>query len=188
MPKCILAGSVDLFFTSCLHFPHNYLQNRLRMAERVEHLKQAGAAEDVASSYAVSPTASSAAGRREWSNSNLTTPRPSGEPVSPQRQSGSPREEWRRHGGVQTRVDGGQRGSEGNAGGGGDGGGGGGGREGWGGVPGKRHVDYEVQLKNPQVRTKRSTLPKTDFFVGKSTCFATSFSKSAAEHLCRPRD
>lgn len=43
-----------------------------------------------------------------------------------------------------------------------DGGGGGGvgGKEGWGGVPGKRHIDFEVHLVNSQVkRNKRRSSP-----------------------------
>lgn len=130
------------------------------MAERVQHLEQPGVTDEVASSYAFSPTGSSAADRREWPSSTSPSPHPSDNPVSPQGQSGSPRGEWRGYGSGPPRVGEGERGGGANVGGGGGGGGGGdggGGREGWGGVPGKRHVDYEVHLKNPQVKTKRGS-------------------------------
>lgn len=147
------------------------------MRERVQHLEQPGATEDLASSYAVSPTGSSA-GPREWPASTSPSPRPSGNLVSPQGQSGSPR-------GQQSWADGGERGGGeiiggagdvGGGGGGGGGEGGGGEREGWGGVPGKRHVDYEIHLKNPQVKDQ-ARRPLTNDVVGKVAAFL---------HLCLP--
>lgn len=134
------------------------------MDERVQHLNQCGATEAVCSSYEAVPAGPSAAHGEGSSIPHPLRPRESSI-VSPARSQLLLEESSCDIGGVPgTRGEGGRAEGARDFGGsvGGDGSRGvrgqSGAREGWRGMPGKRHIDFEVHLKNSQVKHDSETL------------------------------